>query len=815
MAKSKKEISVTERLKKISTIFKSSQSSIDKLNGSVVLSGEPTTKGSQKNKKLIDLYDDIVDNKISTYGYEHGGDLSQFIIDMSKRTGKDFISRQNAADGVSTILETYRRTKIAKLMDIDALVYQLPALREAVMLSRDSICEADKATGSISRDLIFSNRGENQTTDLISTVEMIEQKYDLLRKIKDYIVLRTLEWGEYYAYIVPYSKIISDFEVIYGDASPYRTSNKANPFGYNLSRPSPNKTRSNTPNESRILTESIRNSNNDVLLESAGYRIYNDPVKLESFNELKKTHSKFLSDFDKNFLETIASNIIIGEKSTLSIPVIECPSEHVRTVWNKYKDTIKSHNENSKEYSESCKEFLSQVGIFNEDMIGMAEIDRRSAEVSKKYSFIDDCYLRLIKPSNLVPIKVLDQVIGYYYIKDLEIYDIARSRSVRTIDYDRFKTNSTLVTQLVDSIVDSFSPGFVRKYSEFRDVIVAALQQYDMTKNRMYIQFIPVDYIVPFKVDEDEEGNGTSILENSIFYAKLYLLMLLFKITTILSQGNDTKVHYVKSSGIDDNIFNDINQAIRRSQATTVTASDLFALSAGNIIDRVGRGNQQFIMVGTSDIRPIETDILPGQDVPLDTPLMEMCFDNAISATGEPSVLVNMIKEPEFAKQLEISNTRSQSRRGARRITLNNSITQMYRKIFKYSTNFSNDIINSFNFSLNIPSTTNLTTDSETLRNFNDIKEVIMATFMSDKDTKDENGNPTEFVNIFAKKLADFYLPQLDIPKIDELFEESKIEFTKKQLLDKYRKDKKAKDIEESMGDEDVENVNPNDFEDM
>ena len=57
-----------------------------------------------------------------------------------------------------------------------------------------------------------------------------------------------------------------------------------------------------------------------------------------------------------------------------------------------------------------------------------------------------------------------------------------------------------------------------------------ALNYYDLNEQAVKFQFIPKEYMVPFKIDVDEDGDGTSMLDGSLFYAKLYLMILLFKI---------------------------------------------------------------------------------------------------------------------------------------------------------------------------------------------------------------------------------------------------------------------------------------------
>ena len=46
------------------------------------------------------------------------------------------------------------------------------------------------------------------------------------------------------------------------------------------------------------------------------------------------------------------------------------------------------------------------------------------------------------------------------------------------------------------------------------------------------------------------------MLYGSLFYAKLYLSLLIFNMITHLDKSQDTRINYVKQSGIDKDIIN-------------------------------------------------------------------------------------------------------------------------------------------------------------------------------------------------------------------------------------------------------------------
>ena len=85
---------------------------------------------------------------------------------------------------------------------------------------------------------------------------------------------------------------------------------------------------------------------------------------------------------------------------------------------------------------------------------------------------------------------------------------------------------------------------------------------------------------------------------------------------------DDTKVNYIKQSGIDKNLANKVQEIARLRQSRQINIADLFSYTT--LINKVGNGSEMYIPTGRSGDRPIETEILAGQDVQLNTELLEM-----------------------------------------------------------------------------------------------------------------------------------------------------------------------------------------------
>ena len=168
--------------------------------------------------------------------------------------------------------------------------------------------------------------------------------------------------------------------------------------------------------------------------------------------------------------------------------------------------------------------------------------------------------------------------------------------------YNRFedsRRNATLVDSIADRIVKCFNKEFLRKNEKFKDIIVEALQYFNLNEQRVRFQFIPSEYVVAHKVQEDENGDGTSILEPSLFYAKLYLMLLLFNIMSIILYSNDQRINYVRTSGIDKNVRRKIEEIARIKQQRSINVMDLFSYTS--LVNKLGVGaeyNKIYVEVG-------------------------------------------------------------------------------------------------------------------------------------------------------------------------------------------------------------------------
>lgn len=679
------------------------------------------------------------------------------------------------------ITEQYKN-RLLKQADAAEISNQLIELREAKEIMRDAILSADVNSGRINRHIVFEKGTLTEPEkDYGSLIESMEKKFNTPKLIKDFIVDNTLSYGEYYVYTIPYAEVFNNFARKYKSTNDHR-------FGRN---------RFFEATDIGVDDIIIRPIYEEAYDENHG--IYGRRVKKDEFFEdvvteiervIQPKDSVVNKELDTKVRDDL--KILFGDRITINtdiipIPILENGSDMYHDFAEEYfedgiyesagerkkKKKTKSHTK-----SEASKEFLTKYG---DDKQKETQDGFYKDEISKDEEFteddIKDCYIKLIPPTRLIPLKVMDEILFYLYIQTDDAVSLNTILSYTSIIKQKDPSNkiNTFIDDIADRIVSKFDKSFIKDNMNFRKTIVAALEYYDLSNTKIHFQLIPKEYITEFKINTDIDGNGHSMLEPSLFYAKLYLMILMFNIMTILTKSNDEKINYIRTSGIDKNTFNKAQEIIRQKQARKITLNDLFSYTS--IINKVGSGSEVFMPLGRNGERPVESDILQGQDVQLHNELMELLRTAYILGTNVPSAIMNYLNEADFAKSIETANTKMNGRVINYQIDLNDPLSELYQKLLRYSTNMPEEVIESVRCILPEPKGSSNVAKQEILNNYQTLQDFIIKLYFGD--TADDN--PDRLV-IFTKELAKIHLPMINFQEIDDIYKKSAIEPKKKEL---------------------------------
>lgn len=727
--------------------------------------GNLSLYGTDKTDNLNSLDDkfmSILNNSINDITNRDDQDITSFLNKVVSSENKSFAADQmlnnqfmditgdDYATMQSFIYDAYRN-RLLEQSDLHEISSQLIELSEAILITRDAIVSSDVVEGRMSRTLKFDNISDEDKNDYKSIVEHMETKFKLQEKIKNYIIPKTLEYGEYYAYVIPYAKLFNDLDK-------NRTTDQ---YGRRIYRESTN-----------TIYESFEDSNGK--LDKKEYDAFiKDTYKKYRENGVKEGNDKeFVSEeaFRKD-MTNILNNISVCNDN-VPLPVIEEGAESLTFYANEYL------TEDAKANSNSYKNIFNQVNGHKKKESGIFDDPNDTGE----FSNIGDCYFKLLEPTTIIPIKIMNTTIGYYYVQEEDITPLegAISSTLYFTKFDENRRENTIIDAIASKVVRSFDKKFLEDNIKFKEAIVDCFQYYNLNEKRLKFQFIPAEYIQTFKIDEDPNGNGQSMIKKSLFYAKLYLMLLLFKIMSIILYSNDTKVNYIKQSGIDKNVANKVQEIARIKQSRQINITDLFSYTT--LINKVGNGNEMYVPVGRSGERPIETDILQGQDVQLNSDLLEMLKNSYILATGVPAAIVNYLNEADFAKVVEQNNTKFNGRVVNYQLDFNNSITELYQKLLRWSTKIDENAISNFQFALQPPKATSINTKGELIGQFQTLSDFLVNSLYEDPSQALDAEDLQSEIREFRKLLIEDQLPMLDMDKINKMKEKAHLNAQKERL---------------------------------
>lgn len=749
---------------------------------------------------LNQTFNSIMKNEINNITGKADGDTSSFLSKLSSKDRKATamehiisnqfmsISGEENSSLQSFIHEAYKN-RLLEQADLHEVASQLIELSEAILITRDAIVSADVVEGRMSRTLDFDKSDENDIDDQIPIVEKMERKFKLQEKIKNFIIPGTLEYGSYYAYTIPYSKIFNDFmasknNLTQGNRGFYKESTLLEFIN-------------ETDNASKVITESGKTKNkkqNNISFAEKVYNEYCDSINERNARKSPSKYEKTLKDLGINTAEEIPDkesfikdiNSMLGNiticNDPVPFPIFEEGIDSISFLKDKYVsesgDSILTESKKNKK-NQPENAFNKIIEEVTPDGIKFADGDNDKKSKNQNFDEFTDCYIKLIPPTKIIPLKIMNKVLGYYYIYDANITPLSGAIS-STLHYAKFEENSrqqTVIDSLARAIVDAFDKDFLKENVKFKETIVEAINYYNLNEKRLKFQYIPAEYMQEFKIDEDENGDGQSMIRKSLFYAKLYLMLLLFKIMSIILNSNDMKVNYIKSSGIDKNLANKVQEIARIKQSRQINMFDLFNYTT--LINKVGNGSEMFIPTGRSGERPIETEILSGQDIQLNTELLENLKNSYILGTGVPAALINYMNEADFAKVVEQNNTKFNGRVVNYQLDFNSSITEWYKKIMTWSTQIPQTLIENFIFILQPPKTVSSTAKTEAINSFQQYSDFVVQLIYGDNS---DGKISQQEIKIFKTLLADDQLPLLNTQNLEKLRETAKMKAEEEAL---------------------------------
>jgi hypothetical protein len=716
--------------KELKRNIQKAQKPLNRLNNAFTsMISRMTDSGSDRDlelERLIDDVDRVVQGELEYMkNYTGSADIGTYLVKLMNdqndnrytppvKTIEDIFGN----DTGSVFSMFHERHKNLNILydDLEMICSELYELMEAINATRDAIVTSDDISQKVSRTINIKGKGhgESEREGTRSIVEAMENRFNLLGKIKDHIVPKSLQYGVYYAYTVPYSELFKQHyiakkkeEMKYGNA-----------------------------------LESMNDEEIKSLLES-----------FDITSRVDKTISKNIN--------SILENIEVCTDGEIAIPVME-NAEFGAFMEDKFQQQVQK---TTREQERKAKR--TKMGVD-----GTLDVNGKEAD----FSNIKDCYFKLIPPSKLIPIKIMDEVMGYYYIHKEDL-DVSKTPFSNTISINsKQKSDEDIETGFLSKITDRIVKAFDKKYLEdnveFKKLIMNALIYNDVYKKKIRFQFIPRDYITAFHINPDVDGEGRSVLAPSLFYAKLYLALLIFNMVSIVSNSNDTRIYYLKNSGLDTDVTTQTQKTAMDIKRRQMNFNDL--MSHNMTMTKVGQARSIFMPVGRTGDKAIDFDVIAGQTVEVNSELMTMLRTGAINATGVPSVITEHINDVDYARTLVMANAKFLANAVSRQLEFNPAITEMYRKMLRFTTDLDEDEINDIEFVLARPKALTSANLSDLISSSNQIIDYMVKVAVGDNATPSDDDNKLK--DIVVKKLSQELMPMLPWDVMESIIKSARIE---------------------------------------
>ncbi len=663
-----------------------------------------TIGNDQSNSQELDgirkKMDKIINSEFNDMTSYSGKDFTRFINDALKdpsgnATSLDKVINDDANSFSTFFYERYKNIN-NKYEDLRMVTEQLCELSTAVTTLRDNVTASDGIMSNVSKTIVISNVSKDRGAELRDMVTDIEEKYGLDAKLHDTVVLNTLTYGDFFVFHQPYSRIFSKFQLQRSERPSYFKESA-------LVLP---KERSMNGKKTVVLDDKCIDEDANTVFEA-----YNTAIKNMDVEKRPQLSAKSV----KEYLADKYANIQVINDGTF--PLMEDAS-----ISSLSDPTLLKMVASRKRKESSFKDKADFVSP--DSVVNTADIDQNNG-ILPEYKDVTGVYIKMLSPLRTVPVYVLDECIGYYIL--YETYGEIRNNMLQNNQLNRTNLvfqqvrNKDAATSIVDvianRIIAKIDNKFVQTNPKFRELMVNALMYEDLYRKDFKVQFVSAEYMTHFKVNEDIDTHlGVSMLRRSLFYAKLYMTLLMFKVISTVTRSNDTRVFYIKSSGIDKDIQKQVQRAAREYKDNQISYNDV--ASVNTLISKAGKAKDLFVGTGRSGDRPVEFDVLAGQDINMNTDFIEFLRKNMINGTDVPAVILEYNDSADFAKSIEMGNIKYANKICSTQKELNIPATKLYRTILHFEhPEITDEELESITFKFNRPKSLSVQNDADVYSN--------------------------------------------------------------------------------------------------
>ena len=699
-------------------------------------------------QRINDVLDKETERFVSADSGANGKDIAMFINSVLTTKAKDgtggipgsigqLLQNRNITElmndqsaQINIVLSERYKNLNSLYEDIRLITEQLTELSEVIDTMRDTITNSDNIISDISRSLSFGSITDKDMGDTdIKTVMSMEKSTKIKEKLKKIIIPETLKYGNFFVFTQPYNELFAKFKAMDDKF-------KAGGFGAGI-RSAVKVGESWNPDEHEDITSEM-----EAIFEEYSESIISAHDEKMKINNAY-TKEAFIADMNAYMEENIT---VINDGD---VPLME-DSNISGLAYADIRDSVVKAMRHKAKNGQSWNPMKPQnsTNRYSDGVLGNPNGSLSKAEDAYKHDFQDirGVYMKLYDPRRVIPVYVMDFCIGYYILYETMQHTTTNvlnavhtlSRTTMLFQNDRKKEFENKIVALIsDRICSQIDKPFLQKNADFKELIANAISFDEFYKKNFRVQFVTSNYMTHFKVNEDYNTHmGVSVLRRSIFYAMLYLTLLLFKIIMICTRSSDTRMFMIHTMGEDKDISGRINKVVADFKQNQISYNDFG--SVRGVLSKVGKGRDMAIPIGPNGERAFDVEVMQGQQYDLDTPLMELLRKGMISNTGCPSAMINFLDEVDYARQIAMMHSKYVSRMVSMQEETEEPITELYRKLLLYGNYEINpDKLDAFRFNWARPKTLSMNNITEMIGTTEQLTEFMSKIFIGDNTKED------------------------------------------------------------------------------
>lgn len=644
------------------------------------------------------------------------------------------------------LMELYDN-KYMEMTDLRYICKFIPVLGKAVKTTLDHLTASDEVADTVKRKIVFDTTIDDDIkATIIDKIEEIEKEHKLLKKIKNFTFRDALTVGSAYIYCIPYKDLFVQYE---SQKKNTESKNEAVKRYFSAAKEGVEGVY-DIPNEIQYERDAIQAATEAVtnIVASIPGEGFKDEMARSAFSKNSLAEAE---DIVKSFSFTTGPILDVAmEEATAFFNVKEQYGE--RRSKRAEKRTVKTEN--------------VQSGFNNQIPDGTKDVKMTSEEESDLINM--GCYLKFISAKDLVPFDVFGEVIGYYHVvskrkkKSIGRVSTFNSEGLFTSALDMAKQKKemavdNIVDAISDMIVNNFGHKFLVEHKEFKKSIADCIISKGIVDNDYNIQFIPAKYIHAFKINETIDGQGESMLADSLLSGKMLLSYLVSKLLLFVNNAGDKTLVTTHKGPIDLNGKNQLDRVVRQLEGGNISFGDFMAPNI--MFNKFNRNANILVPTANNGTKLLEFERLEGKDLNMQTDMEEKLEKMAIIGTSVPDTIMEYVNDLQFSRQVISSSIQYAGFVGSLQIDLEEPMTDLYHELL-YNSNLNEECRNNIphvRIELPKPKVLANTNNGENVRVAKELADIIAELYYGTEVKPEDAKAKAAFVLETCKELLTFY----------------------------------------------------------